>query len=349
MPFLAIGIVVLVALWASKSSGSQRSLPPPTKPQPKPTTAPQQAGSIEAVLKVAAEAFTRNIYDSEAAQTFATVGFSLAISVGLAVNIGVGIIIFVIVEWIAYFIDIGAVFADASENRQDEGIANYWKRHGQIKQQFANAVFDAAAVQNKKANVEEVILCASAYADGYMEQSNLATAWLAQSNRLFHGSASMAVSGSFPHIVRAWKKGIIASTQSPVFNGVGVITPGPTMWNNFLNQKMVLSVFPPNGETFDERQPHNAATPNGKLAQQYYRIGRAHANAGMFLYELKQPVGIVEFNLFNHMNFAKPVFVGEVLWPPLVPEGSVGLNCDGFKFRVKQDASDSPHFFGAPT
>lgn len=349
MPFVVIGIVVLIVLWVSKSDPqrSQTKAVATTPKQTKPNTTGRTNAGIEALLKDLATSFAKNAYDSEAAQTFATVGFSLAISVALAVNIGIGIIIFVIVEWVAYFIDWGAIFSDAGENKQAEGIAAYWKRHGDMKRRFKDGVTNAAATENRKVNEAELELCAAAYADGYCEQNNLAVALLAAFGRLFSGAASAAASNSFPHVVRAWKKGIIASTDSPQLQ-VGNVLASPTMWNTFENQKAVMHISPPKGETWELREQSRAVTPEYTLALQYYRIGRAHANAGMFVYELKQPVGVTEFNLTNHMNFARPSFVGEVLWPPAVPSGFVGLSVDGFKFRIRENASDAPYFFGAP-
>lgn len=341
---LVVGFIFVMATRGSADVQPKRSLPPP-KPLPiKKTadtvhtkTAGKGGSSIETLLRQGATAFAAMAFDSELAQTVATVGFSLAITVALAVNIGIGIIIFVVVEWVAYFIDIADIISDFQSNRSAEGISKYWEEYNATVARFKDAVTVQASTKGQKADTSQLDYAANAYAEGFMEWKNWLQAKMAMSGGIWRNASLTAGA----RLERAYLTGLVASERYPVA-GAFTVNPTDAQWH-FQFWGDAAQIWTPHGWVrgwlnLQPSDPH-FGTPTHDMIGMYYRIGMAHANAMGFMSALKHPVGIGQSKT-SHLAASRQLgyFHGAVIGPPDVPS-NVGLTIDGYTFYTPDDVA----------
>lgn len=359
MPILVILLVAFV-LWMALRGDDAPELPsdPPLVEAPKIDKSQalkkgavkrESLGGIEGLLKLGATSIAASMFSSEASQIVATVGWTLAITIG-AINIFAALIIWAVVYIVATILDFASQLNDFSTDRSSQARADFFATRSKVIDRFKDAANVQAGSEGTTPVSDELELAANAYADGFMEWSNWLRLETACYRGIWQGQVDVLLS-KIERANRAYRTGFFAAEQPPQQNN---IVSEAAVDNDHLNVSGYQFDRGLLGQVVLYTTPKvlNAATPyynnyygyaafinsderrkSAELVSKWYRIGMAHANTAGFMERLKRGNIALTGNVWQNLRLIRlqGFFHGAIAGPPDVPSG-YGVKISGFTF-----------------
>lgn len=328
-----VAIVVIVAVvWANSNQPAQPPAVPLQPPSPqtqlavKPNAGATASTGLTQVVNTLTSLVANNALHFQSSKDVLMIGMSLAVTIGMY-NVVAGIIVAVVVWLVAYIVEFALMVDELVHDNHVKGLTDFddqWKKvHDSLYNSLYNKILAVQSGTVSAKNVSDIELCASAYADGYMQQINYLRATAGAGN----------IGTSMHSVYGAWRAGAYAGSERPKLNNSGVRAmcqfsgtlyipptfPGldspltgimNNMWGNGLVAPGDIQLLQASDTKYGDKII-NLSPPSPKvlgvikgnsLVDGWGRMGEVHGNASMVFVADAQPHGVGQSQA-KHLNY----------------------------------------------